>query len=114
MILCPSCGRELTGNSVCRCGTDLTLLKAIIVRADHLFNRALTAYRAGQVARALEYLEANAVLAPFDVEARIVQAKLLAQSGRWDEAEALIRPIQGSPPELAGLAAVLSEKTGDN
>jgi tetratricopeptide (TPR) repeat protein len=113
MILCPSCGRELTDNPVCKCGTDLTLVKTIIAWADRLFNRALAAYHAGQIGRALEYLEANAVLAPFDVEARIVQAKLLAQVGRWDEAEALIRPIQNAPPELAGLVAVLSEPRGE-
>lgn len=113
MLLCPTCNRELSDEPVCKCGTDVNLLHQIVARADHLFNQALEAYRTGQTARALECLEANAALVPFDVEARLVQAKLLAQLERWEEAEAIIQRVQASEPnhpEMEGLIEVLAER----
>lgn len=103
MWLCPVCGRELTTAPICKCGADLNLSQQIRARADHLFNQALAAYEEGRIERALEYLEANAVLVPFDVEARVVQAKLLARLGRWGEIRgivALIQNIEPTHPEL--------------
>jgi hypothetical protein len=111
-LLCPTCGRELAGAPVCKCGTDVRLLQQIVARADHLFNRALEAYHAGHVARALEYLEANAALVPFDVEARLVQAKLLARLGRWEEVAEIVRLVRMSEPahpELEDLVDALNE-----
>jgi tetratricopeptide (TPR) repeat protein len=111
MLLCPTCSRELSDEPVCKCGTDVSLLHQIVARADHLFNQALEAHQAGQTARALEYLEANATLVPFDIEARLVQTKLLAQLERWEEAEAIIQRVQASEPnhpELERLIEVLA------
>ena len=85
MLQCPACGRELSDALVCKCGADLSLLQQIRSRADHLFNQALAAHAEGRTERALELLESNAALVPFDVEARVVQAKLLGQMGRWGE-----------------------------
>jgi hypothetical protein len=112
MLLCPSCSRELAEEPTCKCGTDLSLLQHIVARADHLFNQALEAYQAGQAARALEYLAANAAIAPFDVQARLVQAKLLARFERWEEVEVIIQLVQASEPahpELKRLIDVLVE-----
>jgi hypothetical protein len=117
MLLCPTCGREFTNSPVCKCGTDLSLLHQIVARVDHLFNQALAAYRASKTARALEYLEANAALVPFDVEARVVQIKLLGQLKRWEEVEVIIQHIQESAPahpELEPLLKVLAEANGEN
>jgi tetratricopeptide (TPR) repeat protein len=112
MVLCPICNREVGDALICKCGADLSLLQQIIARADHLFNQALEAYRAGRLARALEYLEANAMLVPHDFEARIVQAKLLAQLRRWEEAEALIQQVQAYDPVYPGLE-VLTQILGE-
>ncbi len=112
MFLCPTCSRELSEAPVCKCGTDLSLLQQIVARADHLFNQALAAHQAGQVTRALEYLEANAALVPFDIEARLVQAKLLARLERWEEVEAIVQLVQASEPahpELALIFEILAE-----
>lgn len=117
MFLCPTCSREIGEAPVCKCGTELTLLQQIIARADYLFNQALDAYQTGQVARALEYLEANAALVPFDLEARLVQAKLLAQLERWAEVEALVQLIQAvqpAHPELSLLMEILAKVVGEN
>ena len=113
MLLCPTCSRTLTDAAVCKCGTDLSLLQQIRIRADHLFNLALKAYRAGRPARALEYLEANALLVPFDTEARLVQVALLAQDERWEEVDTLIQHIQAAAPThplLDVLAEVSAER----
>lgn len=98
MVRCPTCSRELGDELICKCGTDLSLLQHIIARASHLFNQALDAYQAGQPAKALEYLKANVVLVPSDIEAWIFQAKLLAQFERWEEVETIIQCIQASEP----------------
>ncbi|MFO1432357.1 MAG: hypothetical protein U1F76_19805 [Candidatus Competibacteraceae bacterium] len=115
MWLCPVCGRELTTAPLCKCGADLGLLQQIRARADHLFNQALAAYEEGQIDRALEYLEANAVLVPLDVEARVVQTKLLARLGRWGEVKSIVALIQNVEPahlELALLHEMLAEVDG--
>ena len=99
---------------MCKCGTDLSLLQHIIARADLLFNQALDAYQTGQPAKALEFLEANAALIPFDTQARIVQAKLLAQLERWEEVKILVQRIQTSAPEhseVENFVECVTEKT---
>ena len=106
MLLCPTCSRELADAPICKCGTDLGLLQAIAARADQLFNQALAAAQAGELASALEYLAANALLAPADIEARIVQAKLLAQLKRWKEVEAIVERIAAADPGHQGLVAL--------
>jgi hypothetical protein len=115
MLLCPTCGRELTEALICKCGTDLSLLRHVVARADYLFNQALAAYQAGRFERALECLAANAVLVPFDVEARLVQAKLLAQFKRWAEVEQLLDRLEATAPghpDLAALREALTEAVG--
>jgi outer membrane protein assembly factor BamD (BamD/ComL family) len=107
---CPTCNRELTDASVCKCGTDLSLLQHILTRADHLYNQAIEAYQAGKNQRALEYLEANEVLVPFDPEARIFQAKLLAILERCEDAREIVEHLQASKPvhpDLASLSLIL-------
>ena len=112
MPLCPTCGRESAFAPVCKCGTDLSLLQHIVPRADHLFNQALDAYPAGRTARALEYLWANTTLVPFDLEARVMPAKLLAQLERWTELEAIMQGMatsESSCSELAPLREMLAK-----
>jgi len=112
VYLCPTCGREPDQSPTCKCGADLRLLQQIVVRADHLFNPALEAYQNGQGAQALQYLAANAVLVPFDIEARLVQAKLLAQSQHRSETQAIVHHVQvvePTHPELAGLVEWLAQ-----
>jgi outer membrane protein assembly factor BamD (BamD/ComL family) len=93
---CPTCNRELADALVCKCGTDLSLLQNILARADHLYNQAIEAYQDGKNQRALEYLEANAVLVPFDIEARIFQAKLMVIFERWQDAREIVKHIQAT------------------
>lgn len=101
---CPNCNRELADESICKCGTDLSLPLHILARADHLFNQAIDAYQAGQNHRALEFLEANAVLVPFDLEARVFQAKLLAILERWQDAREIVKHIQAAMSTHSELA----------
>jgi hypothetical protein len=87
---------------------DLSLLQQIKARADYLFNAALTAVQSNQVAAALAYLEMNAALTPFDVEARLMQAQLLAQQADWTRATTLARQIQNLAPAHPGLGPLLA------
>lgn len=112
MYLCPGCGREMGETAVCKCGVDLRLLQQLIARGDHLFNEALTAVQSNQVAAALARLEMNAALAPFDVEARLLQAQLLAQQENWAEAATLVQQVQALAPAHPGLAPLLAVLAG--
>ena len=112
-MICPRCGLELSGLKRCRCGADLPLLRQLSTRADVLFNEALVALGAGRVPRALECLEANAVLAPFDIVARLSQVKLLIRSGRWQEAMGILHRLQDIDPghrEVKTLVELVSER----
>lgn len=108
---CPNCNRELADESICKCGTDLSLPLHILARADHLFNQAIEAYQDGKNQRALECLEANAVLVPFDLEARVFQAKLLAILERWQDGIEILQIIQAAKPahpDLDSLSVIFS------
>ena len=123
MLLCPRCGREVAAEEVvCECGADVTLLQQIIARADHCFNQAVTAHQTGRDAGALGHLEVNALLAPYDAEARLFQAKLLVRYERWQEAAAVVDLIRASRPEhvdvesdaLADLLTEVGRETGND
>jgi hypothetical protein len=79
-------------------------LHGIVARADDLFNEALAAWRSGESSRALECLEANAALIVADVEARVLQAHLLALDGRWREVSNLVELIERLDPGAPDLA----------
>lgn len=107
MYSCPSCGADdVGGRAVCRCGADLGLLQALEAVSDVWFNQALAELEAGRPGRALEWLSACCAARPADAEARLAQAKLWAQLGRWAEAQEALDRAAEVEPELAELAAV--------
>lgn len=113
MYNCPACGREvITGQSVCRCGADLSLLQRLDSVADAWFNRGLEALKNGAPGQALEWLSACCAARPTDAAARLAQAKVWAQLGHRQEALAAlerVRAVEPDAPELAALQIALRD-----
>ena len=84
---CPACGADdVGGRDRCKCGADVSLLRALDAAPDAWFNRALKALNDGDPGRALEWVSACCAARPSDGAARRVQAKIWAQLGHWQEA----------------------------
>ncbi len=113
MYICPNCQRPITRDPICRCGADLSVLQAIVARADHLFNLSLAACQAGQIGRALEYLASNALLVPADLAAQDLRCELLIEQGRLAEARPIVDVIEMVDPAYPGLDRLL-DVLGEN
>lgn len=115
MYACPACGaRDATSQTLCKCGADLSLLRALAAVTDAWFNRALLALANGNAGEALEWLSACCAAQPTDAAARRAQSRVWAQLGHLDEARRALdraRQIDGASPDLAAIEQALDDAT---
>lgn len=100
---CPACGARIAGQTVCRCGADLSVLHQLAAIGNAWFNRALQAMKDNQPGRALEWISACCAAQPTDAEARRVQAKIWARLGKYAEAADALKRAMDLAPEAAGV-----------
>jgi hypothetical protein len=107
MYKCPACGVDVERWPVsCQCGADLLLLATLDAVVDGWYNRGLAALGRGACGEALEWFSACCVARPTDGEARVAQAKIWAQLGRWQEAGMSLARARDLGVDAAELAAV--------
>ncbi len=89
---CPICDNQLPDDVLrcAHCGSTLTVWKNLDMYADQAYHAALDLVRRGERSAATEMIARSVIFAPADSRYLDAYGRLLAQTGRWAEALAVL------------------------
>lgn len=77
MVICPNCRATLPQKAAyCSCGIDLSVLVYLDQLPDHFYNKAIAAYRSGDLRKSVELVAVTLALRPGDAEAERMKNEL--------------------------------------